>query len=169
MENLIGKDETKPFRIVATFENGGWVAVHEHVSEQESDYQKLMTIALFFAKRGKQVTLTPKLTRFPKFEYARIYGSLIGTKYEGKCPDMLIDGKWYEHEGFTSDNPKNAFRNMQTHGLKQASKLIIEAPELTEAYMKRVIRQRIKKGQEITEIWISKKECLSLLYKKFEE
>lgn len=169
MENLIGKDETKPFRIVATFENGGWVAVHEHVSEQESDYQKLMTIALFFAKRGKQVTLTPKLTRFPKFEYARIYGSLIGTKYEGKCPDMLIDGKWYEHEGFTSDNPKNAFRNMLTHGLKQASKLIIEAPELTEAYMKRVIRQRIKEGQEITEIWISKKECLSLLYKKFEE
>ena len=169
MENLIGKDETKPFRIVATFENGGWVAVHEHVSEQESDYQKLMTIALFFAKRGKQVTLTPKLTRFPKFEYARIYGSLIGTKYEGKCPDMLIDGKWYEHEGFTSDKPKNAFRNMLTHGLKQASKLIIEAPELTMAYMKRVIRQRIKEGQEITEIWISNKECLSLLYKKFEE
>lgn len=169
MENLIGKDETKPFRIVATFENGGWVAVHEHVSKQESDYLKLMTIALFFAKRGKQVTLTPKLTRFPKFEYARIYGSLIGTKYEGKCPDMLIDGKWYEHEGFTSDNPKNAFRNMLTHGLKQASKLIIEAPELTEAYMKRVIRQRIKEGQEITEIWISNKECLSLLYKKFEE
>ena len=169
MENLIGKDETKPFRIVATFENGGWVAVHEHVSEQESDYQKLMTIALFFAKRGKQVTLTPKLTRFPKFEYARIYGSLIGTKYEGKCPDMLIDSKWYEHEGFTSDKPKNAFRNMLTHGLKQASRLIIEAPELTEAYMKRVIRQRIKEGQEITEIWISNKECLSLLYKKFEE
>ena len=158
MENLIGKDETKPFRIVATFENGGWVAVHEHVSEQESDYQKLMTIALFFAKRGKQVTLTPKLTRFPKFEYARIYGSLIGTKYEGKCPDMLIDSKLYEHEGFTSNNPKNAFRNMLTHGLKQASKLIIEAPELTEAYMKRVIRQRIKEGQEITEIWISNKE-----------
>jgi len=58
---------------------------------------------------------------------------------------------------------------MLTHGLKQASRLIIEAPELTEAYMKRVIRQRIKEGQEITEIWISKKECLSLLYKKFEE
>jgi len=77
--------------------------------------------------------------------------------------------KWYEHEGFTSDNPQNAFRNMLTHGLKQASRLIIEAPELTEAYMKRVIRQRIKEGQEITEIWISNKECLSLLYKKFEE
>ena len=58
---------------------------------------------------------------------------------------------------------------MLTHGLKQASKLIIEAPNLTDAYMKRVIRQRIKEGQEITEIWISKKECLSLLYKKFEE
>lgn len=169
MENLIGKDETKPFRIVVTFENGGRVAVHENVSGHDSDYQKLLAVGLFFAKHGRQVALTPKLTRSPNFEYSRIYGSLRGTKYEGKCPDMLIDGKWYEHEGFTSDNPKNAFRNMLTHGLKQASRLIIEAPKLTEAYMKRVIRQRIKEGQEITEIWISKKECLSLLYKKFEE
>ena len=63
MENLIGKDEKEPFRIVVTFENGGRVAVHENVSEQESDYLKLMTIALFFAKQGKQVMLTPKLTR----------------------------------------------------------------------------------------------------------
>ena len=167
MENLIGKDETKPFRIVATFENGGRVAVHEHVSEQESDYLKLMTIALFFAKRGKQVMLTPKLTRFPKFEYARIYGSLIGTKYEGKCPDMLIDGKWYEHEGFTSDKPKNAFRNMLTHGLKQASRLIIEAPELTDGYMLRCIYGRIKCGLDIDEIYLHEDNGnIRCLYKK---
>ena len=167
MENLIGKDEAEPFRIVATFENGGRVVVHEHVSEQESDYQKLMTIALFFAKRAKQVMLTPKLTRFPKFEYARIYGSLIGTKYEGKCPDMLIDGEWYEHEGFTSDNPKNAFRNMLTHGLKQASRLIIEAPELTDRYMRRIINNRIATKQEIDEILILEKSGeIRVLYKK---
>ena len=169
MENIYGVDETEPFRVVAVFANGGEVRIHKNVSEHDSDYPKLFTVGLFFAQQGKKVTLTPKLTRSANFEYANIYGSLIGTKYEGKCPDMLIDGEWYEHEGFTSDNPKNAFRNMLTHGLKQASKLIIEAPDLTDAYMKRVIRQRIKDGHEITEIWIVNNGQLSVLYKKFEE
>lgn len=47
MENLIGKDETRPFRIVVTFENGGRVAVHENVSEHDSDYQKLLAVGFF--------------------------------------------------------------------------------------------------------------------------
>ena len=167
MENLIGKDEAEPFRIVATFENGGRVVVHENVSEHDSDYQKLLTVGLFFAKQGRQVALTPKLTRSPNFEYSHIYGSLRGTKYEGKCPDMLIDGEWYEHEGFTSDNPKNAFRNMLTHGLKQASRLIIEAPELTDRYMRRIINNRIATKQEIDEILILEKSGeIRVLYKK---
>ena len=154
---------------IATFDNGGEVLVHVSVSEYDSDYQKLLAIALFFARQGKHVVLTPKLTRSPKFEYAKIYGSLIGTKYEGKCPDMLIDGKWYEHEGFTSEKPKNAFRNMLTHGLKQSERIIIDSPNLSEAYMKRVIRQRIKEGQDIKEILIFNNEEICTLYKKFEE
>ena len=121
----------------------------------------------FFAKQGKHVALTPKLTRSPKFEYAQIYGSLIGTRYEGKCPDMLIDGEWYEHEGFTSDNPKNAFRNMLTHGLKQSSRLIIESPKLTDRYMKRIINNRIASNQEINEILILENSGeIRVLYKK---
>ena len=152
---------------IATFENGGEVLVHISVSEHDSDYQKLLAIALFFARQGKHVVLTPKLTRSPKFEYAQIYGSLIGTKYEGKCPDMLIDGKWYEHEGFTSEKPKNAFRNMLTHGLKQSSRLIIDAPELTDGYMLRCIYGRITNGLEIDEILLREKNGnIRLLYKK---
>ena len=154
MDSFFINDETKPFRIVATFENGGRLFIHKNVSERDSDYHKLHAAALFFAKQGRHVVLTPKLTRSPNFEYAQIYSSLMGTKYEGKCPDMLIDGKWYEHEGFTSDNPKNAFRNMLTHGLKQASRLIIESPKLTDGYMLRCIYGRIKCGLDIDEIYL---------------
>lgn len=70
----------------------------------------------------------------------------MGTKYEGKCPDLLIDGKWYEHEGVTSSNPKNAFRNMMYDGLIQSNRLIIDRPDLTECYMRRSIVGRVNRG-----------------------
>lgn len=109
------------------------------------------------------------MTRPPKFDYDCIYGDLRGTRYEGKCPDLKIDGLWYEHEGFVTDNPKRTFRNMLNEGLKQANRLIIDKPDLTDAYMKRVIRQRIADGQDIHEIWLKEGKELRMLYKKSEE
>lgn len=58
---------------------------------------------------------------------------------------------------------------MLNHGLKQSDRLIIDKPNLTDAYMKRIIRQRIKDGQDIEEIWIKEDSKLRILYKKFEE
>lgn len=55
---------------------------------------------------------------------------------------------------------------MINNGVKQAPRLVIDRPDLTEAYMKRVIRQRIKDGQQIEEVWIYDSDGLSLLYKK---
>ena len=101
--------------------------------------------------------------------YRNIYESLMGTPYEGKCPDLWIDGVWYEHEGFTSTNPKNAFRNMMNDGLRQSDRLIIDKPELKDAYMKRVIHQRVKDGQVISEVWLKEGKNIRILYKKFEE
>ena len=78
---------------------------------------------------------------------------------------LLGGNKWYEHEGFISKQPKNAFRNMLNDGLKQSDKLIIDKPDLTDAYMKRVIRQRVKDGQAIKEVWIKEGEKITLLIK----
>ena len=58
---------------------------------------------------------------------------------------------------------------MMNDGLKQSDRLIIDKPNLTDAYMKRVIRQRIKDGQAIEEIWIKDGSEIRILYKKFEE
>jgi hypothetical protein len=148
----------------------GQVTISDLVNRNDSDYTKLVQIAEHFAKEGQNVTLSPKMSRPPEFKYECIYGSLVGTKFEGKCPDLNIGGKWYEHEGFVSVNPKNAFRNMLTDGFKQSNRLIIDEPELSEAYMKRVIRYRLTQGQDIAEIWLRRPDgSLKPLYKKFEE
>lgn len=150
-------------------EGDGEIRVSNLVNPNDSDYVRLMQIAKYFAKEGSIVKLTPKMSRPPKFDYECVYGDLVGTKYEGKCPDLNINGMWYEHEGFTTNNPKRAFSNMINHGMKQSNRIIIDKPDLTDAYMKRVIKQRILDGHHITEIWLNENGELRLLYKKSEE
>lgn len=158
--------EIQRFVVEKRFDNGGSIAVHHLIDTNASDYNKIMDIANHFASLGNEVRLTPKMSRPQKFVYQNIYGSLMGTKYEGKCPDLWVNGIWYEHEGFTSNNPKRAFSNMMNHGLKQSSRIIIDKPLLTDAYMKRNINQRIKDGQIIDEVWIKDEYGISLFYKK---
>ena len=55
------------------------------------------------------------------------------------------------------------------HSLKQSSRIIINKPNLTDAYMKRIIRQRINEGQTIDEVWIMEDSYVRCLYKKSEE
>ena len=145
----------------------GEVRISHLVNSEDADYRKLVQVAEFFAKDGATATLTPKMSRPPKFQYECVYKSLVGTKYEGKCPDINVDGEWYEHEGFTSSNPKNAFRNMMRDGLLQSDRLIIDRPDLTERYMRRSIVGRIERGEDIKEVWLREKDgSLTLLYKK---
>lgn len=160
-------DVPKSYRIENTYRNGGRVLVHEQVNTDDSDYEKLVSIASGFAALGNEVKLTPKMSRPPKFDYKSIYGSLTGTKYEGKCPDLLVGDLWYEHEGFTSTNPKRAFANMMNHGLKQSSRLIIDKPDLTDGFMIRSIYGRIKQGAQIDEVWLRESSGITrLLFKK---
>uniref|UniRef100_A0AB33JLW3 Phage head morphogenesis domain-containing protein n=1 Tax=Prevotella sp. GTC17262 TaxID=3236797 RepID=A0AB33JLW3_9BACT len=163
---LIRQCENQRFQTKKQYSDGGKVQAHQLVNPTDSDYEKLMQVADFFAKQGYEARLTPKLSRPQKFVYQNIYHSLMGTKYEGKCPDLLIDGKWYEHEGFTSNNPKRAFRNMLTHGLKQSNRIIIDRPDLTDGYMIRSIYGHVKQGKDIEEVWVVEDEKLRLLYKK---
>ncbi len=107
--------------------------------------------------------MTPKIDSPTNcYDYERIYEPLIGTKYYGKCPDLLIDGEFYEHEGFTGKEPKRRLSNMLKHGLKQSDKLVLEQPRLTDGYMIRSIKGR---NEQISEIWIKEGYQLRLLYK----
>ena len=147
----------------------GLIRINRLVNQNDNDYNKLYQIAEYFADKGSVVELAPKMSRSSNFEYESLYYDLIGTKYEGKCPDLKIDGLWYEHEGFVTDNPKTAFRNMLNHGSKQSSRIIINRPNLTDAFMKRIIKQRVKDGHDIDEVWIMDDNSIIPLYKKSEE
>ena len=107
------------------------------------------------------------MKRPPEFEYSKYYKSLIGTKYESKCPDLNVDGESYEHERFISNNPKNAFRNMIKDGLLQSNRLVIDKPNLTERFMQRELYNRINNGEDIEEIWLRYQDGeIKLLFKK---
>lgn len=145
----------------------GTVKISKLINPESSDYKKLKQIAEHFASLGAEVEMTPKMSRPADFVYDCYYKDLRGTKYEGKCPDLRIDGIWYEHEGFTTKNPVNAFNNMLNHGLKQSSRIIIDQPELTDAFMKKAIGRRIyTSGQVIDEVWIRSDSGIRFLYKK---
>lgn len=164
---LLHQCEIQRFNVVKVFDNGGKVSVHQLVSSDDSDYDKLIEVATFFAKTfGEDVKLTPRMKRPQKFVYQNVYHSLMGTEYEGKCPDLLVGTKWYEHEGFVTDNAKRAFSNMMNHGLEQSSRIIIDKPELTDRFMLRSIINRVQNGQHIDEVWVRNNNGeIKLLYK----
>lgn len=148
----------------------GIVQIHKNVNQKDSDYTRLVQVAEAFAKDGSTVLLAPKMHNVRTKEYDTIYGSLKGTKFYGKCPDICKNGAWYEHEGFTTDNAKKALHNMLTHGLKQSNKLVIDEPNLTDKYILHIILKRIEQGADIEEIHIRNETGrVRCLYKKTKE
>lgn len=57
---------------------------------------------------------------------------------------------------------------MMHHGLEQSSRIVIDAPNLTDAYMKRVIKNRMANGDAIDEVWLRNEDgSIKRLIKKF--
>lgn len=152
--------------VLEQYSNGGCVVVFNSIDRETDDFQRILSCAKHFAKQGKLSIMTPKLdVPYKNPAYDKIYGSLKGTPYYGKCPDLCVDGVWYEHEGFTGRFAKKSFRNMCNHGSKQSPKIIVDYCGLTDGYMLRSIASRIAVGVDIQEVWIRYGDELRLLYK----
>lgn len=152
--------------VLFQFPNGGCVVVYNSIDRDTGDFRRIFCCAKHFAEQGRKVTMTPKMdVPYKNKAYDTIYGSLKGTPYYGKCPDLNIDGDWYEHEGFVGSNPKRSFRNMCNHGLKQSNRIIIEECGLTDRQMRKSITERIKRGILVEELWIHTATGLRLYYK----
>ena len=144
----------------------GVVNIHSEVDTTDSDFKHIMAIAEHFAKEGRIVTIPPKLTHTSKFDYDEIYGSLKNTPFCGKCPDLNVDGIWYEHEGFVTNNHNRALANMISRGLEQCDRLIINKTNHTARAIRHRIWLRQKEGQNIKELWtIDENFILELIYK----
>lgn len=68
----------------------GLIRINRLVNQNDNDYNKLYQIAEYFADKGSVVELAPKMSCSSNFEYESLYYDLIGTKYEGKCPDLKL-------------------------------------------------------------------------------
>ena len=153
-------------KVLVTFPNGGKVVVYNTIDRTTEDFRRILSCAKFFAQQGGQVVMPPKLdVPYKNPAYDMIFGTLRGTQYYGKCPDLQVDGVWYEHEGFSGEKPKRSFRNMCNHGLKQSDRIIIEDCGLTDRQMRKSLTERIKKGTPVEELWIRTTEGLRLYYK----
>ena len=107
-----------------------------------------------FSRMGCVVVI-PHPVHFKSEEYKLIYGGLLGTKYERKCPDLIIDGKYYEYESYVRPWNKRKLSNMLTDGLRQSDRLIIDNRDgISIRQIIRSIRSRLNVNAKISEVWI---------------
>ena len=154
------------FKTYKQYKNGGKVLIPKNINKKGSDYKPLINIANLFAKEGKTVRLTPTV-HFKSNEYNEIYNPLIGTIYERKCPDLQINELFYEFENYIPPFKRRKTSNMISHGVKQSSRIIINNTKgASDRYIKRLIYDRINKGNIIDEVWLYEKGKLRLLFLK---
>ena len=139
------------------------------LDKTNSDYNDLLSIACHFARNGKNVkVLAPIHYKDPR--YHEIFGALIGTEYYRKCPDLLIDGEFYEYESYEAPFEIEKVERMVSRGAKQSSDIVIDVRE--SSVTKKVVNNKIQrlKGQKsfqstINSVWIYDGETVGLVYK----
>ena len=157
----IGKVSPEPhFSFYKQYLNGGSVQVMDGADRKASDYRALQSIGRSFAESGSIVQIT-KAVHYKDELYKDVFGGLKGTKYERKCPDLIVDGRYYEYEGYTGQWSKRKLKNMLSHGLKQSDRIIINNNKgCSDRYIIQCIKSRILDksfNYDIKEVWVYEK------------
>jgi hypothetical protein len=157
-----------PFKLYKSFDSGGRIEIIDGYAPK-SDHNDLVSIARNFAISGKVVQI-PTPIHHRDAAYKQVFGTLIGTRYERKCPDLIIDGKFYEYESFSPPFKKRKVSNMISHGAEQAERIIINNNKgCCDRYIMANIHNRLKNKKfthNIDEVWTYEKGKLRLLFKK---
>ena len=141
------------FVLYKQYPSGGKIWLMLGLETTGSDYDDILAIANCLAESGHEVKVLHAV-HYKDPLYRKVFGELIGTKYYRKCPDLFIDGNFVEYESFTSDQPKNAFRNMLHNGLTQSDSVILRHCNLTDGYMLQQIQGKMKNGIPVSRVWI---------------
>ena len=156
------------FNIYKKYKNGGKILIHPKVDRKKNDYKDLLTIANRFAQKGNIVRLNPSI-HYKSYEYKAIYGSLIDTIYERKCPDLKIRDKFYEYESYIPPFNKKKISHMIKKGAEQSSQIIINNNKgASDRFILRNVKERINDKNfkhEINEVWLYEKGNVRLLFK----
>ena len=138
-----------------------------HINSQFSgphDDDDILAVADCLAESGHEVKILHAV-HYRDPVYRKVFGELIGTRYYRKCPDLLVDGEFVEYESYTSNQPKNALRNMLHNGLSQSDSVIIRQSNLTDGYMLRAIQGYLQNGFSISKIQLFNGQYIRTLYK----
>lgn len=132
----------------------GVVQVMDGFDLSKPDSTDLQHIAECFARMGCNVTILHPV-HFKSPEYADVYGPLIGTKFERKCPDLKIDGNYYEYESYVRPWTKRKLSNMISDGLRQSDRIILDNRDgVSIRQIIRNVRLRLNINAQIKEVWI---------------
>lgn len=151
------------FVLFKQYPNGGKIWLMPGLDETGSDYKDILAIAKCLAHSGHEVKMLHAV-HYRDPLYRKVFGELMETRYYRKCPDLLVDGEFVEYESYTSDHPKNAFRNMLHNGLAQSDNIIIRHCNLTDAYMIQQIRGQIQNGVSVLSVSVFDGKDVRLLY-----
>ena len=147
------------------FKNGGKIEIVNEY-KKKTDHKDLLAISRLFAENGDCVKITTDI-HYKDERYKDVFGALIGTKYERKCPDLIINGKFYEYESFNPPFNRDKLYRMFSRGLSQSSNIIIDNNKgASHRFIKNAIGNRIRLGQVIDEVWVYEKGKIILFFKK---
>ena len=155
-------------RIRNKFESGGVLYVMDGLDKDASDYNDIVAIGRRFAELGNLVQVLGNI-HFKNQDYEKYFGSLIGSEYYKKCPDLRIGDKLFEYEGFVGSWSKRKLSRMLSHGAKQSPFLIIKNTRgCSDRFILRSIKDRLcdkNYHHEVKEVWLYEKGQVRLLYK----
>ena len=151
------------------FRNSGKIEIIDGY-KKGTDHRDLVTISRLFAQQGDRVTITTAI-HFKDKQYKEVFGALIGTIYEGKCPDLKVNDRFfYEYESYMPPFKKEKISHMIKKGSMQADRIIINNKKgASDRYIRDNIYRRLKDKNfkyNIDEVWLYEKGTLRLLYKK---
>ena len=142
------------FFLKTKYDNAGEVWESKDLDHSKSDYLDINIIADRFARMGHTVRILSPI-HFKSPLYSQIYGGLIGTRYERKCPDLLIDDKYYEYESYQRPWNKRKLANMLTDGLRQSDNVILDNRDgVSIRQAIRAVRARLNVNAQISEVWL---------------
>lgn len=142
------------FHLIQEFESAGQIWTVDDIDTSKPDAHDIMHIAECFAKMGYIVRI-PRPVHYKSSLYDEYFGGLKGTRYEKKCPDLCIDGEYYEYESYVRPWNKRKLSNMLSDGLRQSDRIIID--NRGGASIRQIIRainNRLHVSATITEVWI---------------
>jgi SPP1 gp7 family putative phage head morphogenesis protein len=141
--------------VLKEYKNGGKIISSNLVNKDSPDYNDVYKCCDHFAKKGRITEILPTVNIKSPL-YKEIYGDLIGTVFEGKCPDFKVGNHFYELEGFTGTANADKLGKMLSRGIKQSSKLVLKDDGSTINHLKKLVNFAKSQGKTIDEVWLFK-------------